>query len=87
MAEVSKIKKRDGRIVSFDGTKIATAILKALKAAKKEDEKLATELSEEVVRLLNEQFKDKAALTTLHKCVPISEQNAFAKTAALECEV
>jgi len=56
---ISEIKKRDGRIASFDEGKIAGAILKALKAVKREDEKLATELAEEVVRLLNERFKDK----------------------------
>ncbi len=59
MVKVSKIKKRDGRIVGFDETKIAGAILKALKAVKRGDEELARKLSEEVVQLLNERFKDK----------------------------
>jgi ribonucleoside-diphosphate reductase alpha chain len=59
LVKVSKVKKRDGRIVGFDENKIAGAILKALKAVKREDEDLARELSEEVVRLLNERFKDK----------------------------
>ncbi|MGD9131129.1 MAG: vitamin B12-dependent ribonucleotide reductase [Candidatus Bathyarchaeota archaeon] len=59
MVRVSKIKKRDGRIVDFDENKIADAILKALKAVKREDEKLARKLSEEVVRLLNERFENK----------------------------
>ena len=59
MVRVSKITKRDGRIVSFDETKIAGAILKALKAVEREDGDLARELSEDVVRLLNERFEDK----------------------------
>jgi ribonucleoside-diphosphate reductase alpha chain len=59
LVRVSKIKKRDGRIVSFDENKIAVAILKALKAVKREDGDLARELSEDVVRLLNERFEDK----------------------------
>jgi ribonucleoside-diphosphate reductase alpha chain len=59
LVRVSKIKKRDGRIVDFDENKIADAILKALKAVKREDEKLARKLSEEVVRLLNERFENK----------------------------
>jgi ribonucleoside-diphosphate reductase alpha chain len=59
LAEVSKIKKRDGRTVSFDGNKIAAAVLKALKAVNRADEKVAVELSEEVVRLLNERFRGK----------------------------
>jgi ribonucleoside-diphosphate reductase alpha chain len=59
LVRVSKITKRDGRTVDFDENKIAAAILKALKAVEREDEKLARKLSEEVVRLLNERFKDK----------------------------
>jgi ribonucleoside-diphosphate reductase alpha chain len=59
LIEVSKVTKRDGRVVDFDENKIAAAILKALKAVKRGDEDLAKQLSEEVVRLLNERFEDK----------------------------
>ncbi len=59
MVRVSKITKRDGRTVGFDETKIAGAILKALKAVERGDGDLARELSEDVVRLLNERFEDK----------------------------
>ena len=59
MVRVSKITKRDGGIVGFDETKIAGAILKALKAVEREDGDLARELSEDVVRLINERFEDK----------------------------
>jgi len=59
LVRVSKITKRDGGIVCFDETKIAGAILKALKAVEMEDGDLARELSEDVVRLINERFEDK----------------------------
>jgi len=59
LVRVSKITKRDGRTVSFDETKIAGAILKALKAVERGDGDLARELSEDVVQLLNERFEDK----------------------------
>jgi ribonucleoside-diphosphate reductase alpha chain len=59
LVEVSKVTKRDGRVVDFDENKIAAAILKALKAVKRGDGELAKRLSEEVVRLLNIRFEDK----------------------------
>ncbi len=59
MVKASKITKRDGRIVAFDENKIAGAILKALKAVQREDGDLARELSEDIVKLINERFKDK----------------------------
>ena len=59
MVRVSKITKRDGRIVGFDETKIAGAILKALKAVQRGDGDLARELSGDVVKLINERFEDK----------------------------
>ena len=57
LVKVSKIKKRDGRLVSFDETKIADAIFKAFKAVERDDEDLAKELTIDVVRLLNERFE------------------------------
>jgi len=59
LVRVSQITKRDGRTDGFDETKIAGAILKALKAVQREDGALARELSEDVVRLINERFEDK----------------------------
>jgi len=59
LVRVSKITKRDGRIVSFDETKIAGAILKALKAVERGDGDLARELSGYVVKLINERFEDR----------------------------
>jgi len=59
LVKVSKITKRDGRTVAFDENKIAGAILKALKAVQRGDGDLARELSEDVVKLINERFEDK----------------------------
>jgi ribonucleoside-diphosphate reductase alpha chain len=59
LAKVSKIIKRDGRTVSFDESKIDAAILKALKAVQKGDEKLARQLTVDVVGLINERFEAK----------------------------
>lgn len=57
--EVSKIRKRDGRIVDFDQKKITNAILKALTAAKHGNGELAKGLSDSVVKLVNERFAGK----------------------------
>lgn len=46
------IRKRDGRIVSFDSMKIAAAIFKAAKAVGGEDRQLAEELAQIVVQYL-----------------------------------
>jgi len=57
--KVSKIRKRDGRIVDFDPRKIVNAIHKALVAVKMKDGELAEKLSREVVAVIEERFKDK----------------------------
>jgi ribonucleoside-diphosphate reductase alpha chain len=56
---MDKIRKRDGRIVAFDPQKITIAIQKAILAVKEKDGDLAREMSKEVVKLLEERFKDK----------------------------
>ena len=56
---VSKVTKRDGRIVVFDSNKISVAILKALNAVMRTDRNLAEQLSKEAVKLINERFEDK----------------------------
>ncbi len=55
---VSKIRKRDGRIVPFDQEKIINAIFKAAKAVGIEDRELAKKLSGQVVAIISEQFSD-----------------------------
>jgi ribonucleoside-diphosphate reductase alpha chain len=57
LVKVSRITKRDGRIVSFDASKIADAIGKALEAVGGDGD-AAGKLSEEVVKLINERFED-----------------------------
>ena len=57
MTKISKIRKRDGRIVDFDKNKITEAIFKAAKDVGGRDKKLSTQLTEEVVALLEKKFK------------------------------
>jgi len=57
--KVSKIRKRDGRIVDFDRNRITNAIYKAIKAVKFGDRELAEKLSDQVVRIVNERFAGK----------------------------
>ncbi|MDO8885670.1 vitamin B12-dependent ribonucleotide reductase [Candidatus Oleimmundimicrobium sp.] len=55
MSPISKIRKRDGRIVDFDKSKIATAIYKASAATNEPNKKLANELANEVVDTLKKE--------------------------------
>src|SRR3989338_4281144 len=55
---VSKIRKRDGRVVEFDQSKIVEAILKAANSVGGKDKKLAKELSEKVIEQLDSLGKD-----------------------------
>lgn len=52
------VKKRDGRIVPFDKSKIVMAIWKAEKAVGNKDRAIAEELADVVVRHLEEKFRD-----------------------------
>ncbi|HDD71513.1 MAG TPA: hypothetical protein ENF99_00815, partial [Candidatus Aenigmarchaeota archaeon] len=54
---MSKIIKRDGRIVDFDKEKITNAIFKAAKAVGGRDKELAARLADQVVKLLKERLK------------------------------
>ena len=56
MGKISKIRKRDGRIVDFDEEKITKAIWAAAQAVGGRDRKLAERLSTRVVALLEEKF-------------------------------
>jgi len=53
---LSKVRKRDGRMVDFDQEKITNAVYKATAAVGKGDKRLAKGLSDRVVELLEEQF-------------------------------
>jgi ribonucleoside-diphosphate reductase alpha chain len=54
----SSIKKRDGRVVDFDQDKITIAIYKAAKAVGGSDRKTAKKLSDQVVEILDEKFRN-----------------------------
>jgi ribonucleoside-diphosphate reductase alpha chain len=53
---ITKIKKRDGRIVVFDQDKITQAIYRALRTVKETNLLLAQEISDKVVNVLNNRF-------------------------------
>jgi ribonucleoside-diphosphate reductase alpha chain len=56
---ISKIKKRDGRIIQFNQWRITDAIHKAIIAVGEKDGKSARKLSDEVVSILEERFPRK----------------------------
>jgi len=56
---ITKIRKRDGRVVDFNQEKITTAIFKAAKAVGGEDRERAKYLSDEVVKILEKKFEGK----------------------------
>ena len=81
---IKKIKKRDGRIVDFDQTKIREAILKAAKAVGGKDEALAEALSDKVVDALEAKFKSWATPNveeTQDVVEKVLIENGHAKTA------
>ncbi len=53
---IEKIKKRDGRMVDFDSSKIANAVFKAFIATKSKDGKRAEGIAKEVVELLEKKI-------------------------------
>lgn len=57
---IKKIIKRDGRVVDFDSNRIKDAIAKAFIAVELKDGEKAERITEEVVRLLGEKFREKA---------------------------
>ncbi|MBU0762839.1 MAG: vitamin B12-dependent ribonucleotide reductase [Candidatus Altiarchaeota archaeon] len=55
---VSKVRKRDGRVVKFNREKISDAIHKAIEAVNKQDGKESERLTERVVKELGKKYKD-----------------------------
>jgi ribonucleoside-diphosphate reductase alpha chain len=53
---VEKIRKRDGRIVDFDKSKIANAVFKAFLATKTKDGKTAEDIANQVVKIVEERI-------------------------------
>lgn len=57
--KISQIRKRDGRVVKFDQSRITDAIHKAMVAVAEKDGRLAKRLSDETVGILETRFVDK----------------------------
>ena len=55
---IRQIKKRDGRIESFDREKIKNAIWKAAKAVGGTNEAIAEDLADQVVEIVSNRFTD-----------------------------
>ncbi len=56
---ITRVRKRDGRLVEFNQEKITDAIRKSLIAARVEDVSIAVSISDNVVATLNDKYKDK----------------------------
>ena len=56
---ITRVRKRDGRLVEFNQEKITDAIRKSLIASRVEDVSIAVSISDSVVATLNEKYKDK----------------------------
>ena len=80
----NQIKKRDGRVVDFDQSKITKAIFKALTATKEGGKRIANKLSDQVINLLGRRFK-KGDLPQIEQVQDIVEEiliiNDYLKTA------
>lgn len=78
------VKKRDGRIVPFDKSRIANAIFKAAQAVGGRDRRTAERLADEVTRILAEKFGPEG-IPTVEEIQDIVEkvliENGHAKTA------
>ncbi len=57
---IEMVQKRDGRLVSFDESKIADAIFKAEKAINGEDRSIAVELASAVTHFLQKDSMTKS---------------------------
>ena len=64
--KITKIKKRDGRIVDFDQDKITKAIYKALTSSGQGDGKKSKRISNRIVQILNRRFKKDEVPTVEH---------------------
>ena len=71
-SRISQIRKRDGRIVCFDSTKITNAIFKAAQAVGEQDETIAERLSQRVVENLNKEY-DAGSIPTVEEIQDVVE--------------
>jgi ribonucleoside-diphosphate reductase alpha chain len=81
---ITKIKKRDGRIVDFDSSRIKDAIHKAFIAVELEDGERAESITREVVRLLEEKFVDRipSVEDAQDLVIEVLKKNGYEKVAA-----
>lgn len=70
---ITKVRKRDGRIVDFNEEKIRTAIFKALTATNQGDGKRSQRLASRVVQILNRRFQ-KEEIPTVEQIQDIVEE-------------
>jgi len=81
---LTAVRKRDGRVVPFDRSKIVNAIYRAAKSVNEGDLNAAEELSLKVVKVLEEKHKD-GSIPTVEEIQDIVEatliNNGYAKTA------
>jgi len=63
-SKISKVKKRDGRIVKFERERLATGIFKAAESVGGEDRERAYEIADEVIKRLTEKYSGKKYITT-----------------------
>jgi anaerobic ribonucleoside-triphosphate reductase len=71
---ITKIMKRDGRIVPFDKEKIVDAIFKAARAVGGNDRKTAEQLADKVVEILGYSFMDKYEIPTVEDIQDLVEK-------------
>ena len=57
MVEITKIRKRDGRVVEFDPGKITNAILKSFTATKTKNGEVAKKLTKQIVEIVAKKFE------------------------------
>jgi ribonucleoside-diphosphate reductase alpha chain len=81
---ITKIKKRDGRIVDFDSSRIKDAIHKAFIAVELEDGERAGSITREVVKLLEEKFVDRipSVEDAQDLVIEVLKKNGYEKVAA-----
>ncbi|PIX31489.1 hypothetical protein COZ60_04370, partial [Candidatus Bathyarchaeota archaeon CG_4_8_14_3_um_filter_42_8] len=81
---ITKIKKRDGRIVDFDSSRIKDAIHKAFIAVELKDGERAGSITKEVVKLLEEKFVDRipSVEDAQDLVIEVLRKNGYEKVAA-----
>jgi len=80
---ISKIRKRDGRVVDFDASRIKDAIHKAFIAVELGDGEKAESITKEVVRLLEQRFKERTPSVedTQDIVIEVLKKNGYEKVA------